>query len=211
MADTSPDLFSALLVVCRLTLIASSGRDRASAFLPRCGKAPIRSVGCVPFAKSNANGYLLSMRRGRKTKREEIQALNAVDRFYASTSNREPQFQRELPKQRAPRKPSGKPLERDILRDIMDALRKHPAVATVQRRQSGVYQDGGRWIRVGVRGEADISGILKGGRAYAIEVKRPGRLPDERQTEFLNRIQAAGGVAGVASSVAEALQIIARR
>ena len=117
---------------------------------------------------------------------------------------------RPVPKERAARKPSGKPLEADILRDILKALRAHPAVATVERRQSGVFRDGNRFVRVGQRGLPDISGMLHGGRAYAIEVKRPGRLADERQAEYLNRIQAAGGCAGVASSVSEAIAIVER-
>ena len=116
-----------------------------------------------------------------------------------------------LPKQRGPRapsKPSGKPLERDVLRAILRALKNHPLVAMVQRRQSGVFREGDRFVRVGKRGEADVSGILKGGRSFAIEVKRPGGKPSELQTEFIRCVIAAGGVAGVATSVEEALAII---
>ena len=91
----------------------------------------------------------------------------------------------------------------------MQALRRHPKVATVERRQSAVFMEGNRYVRVGRRGEADISGILKGGRAFAIEVKRPGGKPNEKQLQFLERIRAAGGIAGCATSVTEAEAIIA--
>lgn len=155
------------------------------------------------------------MRRGRKTKREEIKGLNAAHR-YVSTFSMKPgaaelaeTFCRPVPKERAPRKPSGKPLERDIVREIISALRKHPHVASVQRRQSGVFRDGERWIRVGQVGESDIGGMLHGGRAFEIEVKVPGREPDERQAARIEKIRAAGGIAGCAHSVEEAIALIA--
>ena len=51
--------------------------------------------------------------------------------------------------------------------------------------------------------------ILQGGRAFAIEVKRPGGRANERQEQFLERIRAAGGIAGCATSVEQAIAIIA--
>ncbi len=151
------------------------------------------------------------MRRGRKSKREEIKDLNAAFRYLGMSSGKEELAEtlcRPEPKRRAPRQPSGVPLEADILRDILLALRKHPKVARVERRQSGVFRDGDRWVRVGNKGQPDISGILHGGRAFQIEVKRPGKFPDDNQWRQINAIRAAGGIAGCAHSVAEALAIV---
>ena len=157
----------------------------------------------------------MKIRRGRPSRRDEIKAINAAHRFMALLSPKPgaeaiaESYCRPVPAERAPRKPSGKPLEAAILKDIMQALRRHPKVATVERRQSAVFMEGNRYVRVGRRGEADISGILKGGRAFAIEVKRPGGKPNEKQLQFLERIRAAGGIAGCATSVTEAEAIIA--
>ncbi len=118
-----------------------------------------------------------------------------------------PQFKSQVREYR-PRKPSGERLEKHILADILAALRKHPKVARVERRQSGVFVDGERFIRVGRRGEPDICGMLHGGRTFKIEVKRPGEEPDERQQRHLDETRAAGGIAGCAHSVEEAIVLL---
>jgi len=52
------------------------------------------------------------------------------------------------------------------------------------------------------KGIADILGVLPpDGKFLAIEVKRPGRKPTERQRQFLEQVEAAGGIALVAYSV----------
>jgi penicillin-binding protein-related factor A (putative recombinase) len=69
----------------------------------------------------------------------------------------------------------------------------------------------GKWERNGL---ADISGIIKGGRRLEIEVKRPRpRTPaikqcSEEQVRFLSHINAMGGLAFAASSVAEVKQYL---
>lgn len=141
--------------------------------------------------------------------------MNASHRFWASMSGK-PDAQakaealcRAVPRERkaAVRDPS-KVYEADILQAILKALRKHPKVARVERRQSGVFQDGGRWVKVGRRGDPDISGILHGGRVFGIEVKRPGEVPSEIQWQRINEINAAGGLAGWADSVEMALALL---
>lgn len=151
--------------------------------------------------------------RGRKTKREQILAINASHRFYESMSVN-PKVSAEtlcrpVPKERkaAVRDPS-KVYEADILREILKALRSHPKVARVERRQSGVFQNGNRWIRVGRRGDPDIGGFLKGGRVFGIEVKRDGLEPTELQQARIDEIRAAGGLAGCAHSVEEAFALL---
>lgn len=141
-------------------------------------------------------------RNGRKSPAEQKRLINAAFDFYGI-----PQFKSAV-RDYKPRKPSGKPLERNILPAIMQALRKHPRVASVQRRQSGVFLSGNRTVRVGSPGEPDISGMLQGGRSFVIEVKVPGREPSATQQAHIDRVKAAGGIAGCAHSVEEALAII---
>lgn len=85
--------------------------------------------------------------------------------------------------------------ERDIRRAIIEALRS--AGATVHP-QTGAY---------GSRGTPDLLACYRG-RFVAIEVKAPrGRL-SELQAARIEAIRAAGGVAGVARSVDEALALL---
>ena len=115
------------------------------------------------------------------------------------------------PKRTRKRSASGKPLEKHILKAILDALRHHPDVAIVDRRQVGEFVDGERHIRVGIPGVGDISGMMKGGRYFEIEVKREGGRTTDAQVTRLNRIRNGGGIAGVARSVEDALTILRQR
>ena len=97
----------------------------------------------------------------------------------------------------APRQPSARP-EADVLRTVLAALRRHPAVAWVERVNSGVVEVDGRWIRYGWVGSADVIGQLADGRFLAVECKAPAGRVSEAQQAFLDRVTAAGGVAFVA-------------
>lgn len=57
-----------------------------------------------------------------------------------------------------------------------------------------------RYIRCGLKGQADVMGILPGGRMLAIEVKRPGKGPTADQVAFMRRVNRLGGVAFWATS-----------
>lgn len=59
----------------------------------------------------------------------------------------------------------------------------------------------------GTRGEADIHACMSG-RFIAIEVKRPGQKPTPLQLARLAQIAAAGGLAFVATSVADVAQML---
>ena len=102
-----------------------------------------------------------------------------------------------MPTPAAPRQPSARP-ESDVLRDVLAALRRHPAVAWVERVNSGVIEVDGRWIRYGWVGAADVIGQLADGRFLAVECKAPAGRVSEAQRAFLDRVTAAGGVAFVA-------------
>jgi hypothetical protein len=84
----------------------------------------------------------------------------------------------------------------------------------VWRTNSGVlpmeYKGKTRMVRMSRAGTSDILGVAKGGRFLAIEVKLPKRKKNvtEAQQLFLEDIQRRGGVAGVATTIEEALTII---
>ena len=145
-------------------------------------------------------------RRGRQSKRERQLAINAVFRFYGT-----PQFQTEVKpmRQRSTPGADGRPLERDVLKAIIQALRLDPRVARVERNQSGVFQDDERYIRVGTPGKLDLTVYLKSGRFAELEVKRDERTkPDERQLQRIEHIIRSGGIAGWCWSIESALALL---
>lgn len=127
---------------------------------------------------------------------------------------RPPPPRKRLPKMDAPHKP----LERDIQKAIIEALRLHPRVLKVVRFNSGGSMHtgaNGRDYLVMFSSEPvpDLFVLLKGGFAW-LEVKRPGwsrptDLREERQAAFLEAVRAAGGIGQFVRSVEEALAEIA--
>jgi hypothetical protein len=91
-------------------------------------------------------------------------------------------------------------------RDVLYAVSGYLFVKGIfhWRNNTGAYKEGSRYIRYGAPGSSDIIGICPDGRFLAVECKRPrgGRLT-EKQREFLGRVNAAGGVGIVATSVEE--------
>ncbi len=113
-------------------------------------------------------------------------------------------------KPRAKRSASNVPLESDVLRAVMQFLRLHPRVAWVCRMNSGVFQDGDRFIRANTqRGMSDILGMLHGGRLFACECKRPGGTLMPHQQEFLETIRCNGGLAFVATCIEDVQRSLA--
>lgn len=100
------------------------------------------------------------------------------------------------------------PLEKHVLAAALKALHRDPRVAFVQRQQSGLFQEGLRTIRVGTPGLLDINGMLKGGRYFELEAKRPGNKPDLRQAQRIAFVIQHGGVSGYFTSAAEALALL---
>jgi hypothetical protein len=156
-------------------------------------------------------------RRGRPTLRETLTLNKAACDFYAAAGDKPPRESVMLnalpPKRHRVKRPvDGKPAapyERDVLVQIIKALRADPRVAGVERNQSGVFQDGNRYIRVGVRGKLDLTVYLKTGRFAEIEVKRDAKTkPDPHQIERISTIKAEGGIAGWAWSAESALAIL---
>lgn len=80
----------------------------------------------------------------------------------------------------------------------------------VQRTNSAMlYTKDGRPVRIGIPGQSDLCGHRLGdGRAFYIEIKKPGEEPRENQERFLRQMCASGALAGVAHSVEEAVEIV---
>jgi hypothetical protein len=130
-----------------------------------------RIAGTHGFTTAPDTGDSVFKRRGRPTLRETLTLNKAACDFYAAAGDKPPRESVMLnalpPKRHRVKRPvDGKPAapyERDVLVQIIKALRADPRVARVERNQSGVFQDGNRYIRVGVRGKA-----------------RPNCLPEDR-------------------------------
>lgn len=138
--------------------------------------------------------------------------------FYADMAGR-PRMEMVIPpkRDRIRRPVDDKPVvyEKDIQKAILDALKLRQDVVFVGRfnRGQAVATDGygnTRYTNFNtVKGFPDIHGLLLGGRAFYIEVKRPdaGR-ESEDQRAFLDKVLGGGAFAGVARSVEEAMQIL---
>ena len=76
----------------------------------------------------------------------------------------------------------------------------------------GLTKDG-RFFSTGVpRGFSDLFGVRKSdGRAVFIEVKTPKGRPTKQQINFINRMRAAGAIAGICRSAEGAVKLINER
>jgi hypothetical protein len=155
---------------------------------------------------------MTTRKRGRLSRREQIESVNRGLRAWGAMFGKPEVAEKlstQLPVTRAPRHASGRPLERNVLRAVMQALRYDPRVLRVERNQSGVFQDGNRYVRVGSRGKLDLTVYLKSGRYAELEVKRDERTkPDPRQQRRIDEIKQGGGIAGWCWSVESALAIL---
>ena len=107
--------------------------------------------------------------------------------------------------------------ESEIQRDITKALIKMPDIAFYTTNTTGKVLYRKVWITVGKwfngskdsnDGLSDITGMTIEGIYFAIEVKQPGKEPTEEQWRFINYVIDNGGLAGYATSILEAEQII---
>lgn len=98
--------------------------------------------------------------------------------------------------------------EANILNEVMIALSQ--AGCLIWRNNVGAWKDpSGRVVRYGVggKGGSDLLGIAPDGRFLAIETKTAkGRVRPEQET-FIAAVKRAGGRAGIARSVEDALKI----
>jgi len=104
--------------------------------------------------------------------------------------------------------------------DVLQAIRLHlsfnPDILLFRNNVGALKDRDGRLIKYGLSpGSSDLIGFMRrSGVAIflAIEVKAPGAYTDPKrlaaQTNFIRIIKEAGGIAGFASSVQEAEEII---
>ncbi len=76
---------------------------------------------------------------------------------------------------------------------------------TIWRNNTGAIAVGGRFVRFGAPGSADLLGVADGGQFIAIEVKAPRGRQSERQKAWQMMIERHGGVYVLARSVGEAV------
>lgn len=156
--------------------------------------------------------------RGRPSEADKKRANNAAFDFLGMPQFKTPVRERQA---RIRRPVDGKPvvpIEKEIQKTILAALALRRDVVFVGRfnRGQAVATDAYGETRYtpfnSVRGFPDIHGLLIGGRAFYIEVKRPHpnyEKPSPEQQTFLDAAKAGGAAAGVAVSVEEAEAILA--
>lgn len=103
--------------------------------------------------------------------------------------------------------------EGDLVRVILQWLAAYRILAW--RTNTGAARlprpgGGSRFVRFGPRGHPDIAGVLPGGRALYIEVKRPGQRLRTEQIDFLARLERAGAVAFRAESMKDVALALVR-
>jgi hypothetical protein len=156
--------------------------------------------------------------RARLTLRETMLRNQASMDLYAALSDK-PRVELRVPdapKPRAPAKPSGNPSEAQVLKAVLQFLKVHPKVAVIYRVNSGTFternRDGStRYVRANTqRGMTDLCGTMKDARSIYIEVKSATGRVQPHQAEFIERVRAAGAVAGVVRSVDDAIELLAR-
>jgi len=99
--------------------------------------------------------------------------------------------------------------EADIQTDIKDALLKSGLAIVCKVKTNGLLRgSNGRRYSMGQDGMLDLYGMTKTGRYFEIEVKMPGEKPTIDQKQRIEKIQRYGGIAGWATSIDEALEVI---
>jgi len=155
--------------------------------------------------------------KGRISLREQIERNQKALDQHAELSGK-PRVVLDIPpapvKRVAPQ-PSVRPLEKDVQKAILSMIRWRTDVVFYGRfnRGTAVYygQDGKpRHIVFNtVPGFTDIHGMLTSGRAFYIECKRDAKeKPTADQLEFIGKIKAVGGIAGVAWTVEMAQDLL---
>jgi len=108
--------------------------------------------------------------------------------------------------------------EGDIQREITKMLIKSPDIAFYTVNTTGKVMYRKFWITIGKwfssqykndhDGLSDITGMKIDGTYFAIEVKAEGKEPTIDQWNFINHVNEHGGLAGYATSVKAAEEII---
>jgi hypothetical protein len=102
--------------------------------------------------------------------------------------------------------------EIDIQQDILLALGQRSDLCRLWRINAGTTRawDAPRAIKGAPAGHPDVTGIIKGGRWFGLEVKKPGEKQTEQQVRFEAMVVRFGGLYAVVRSVAEAIATVER-
>jgi hypothetical protein len=117
------------------------------------------------------------------------------------------------PRKIAIKGPAVYPSEAEVQNAILQYLRVHPKVAFAIRINSGgaieTYNGVERYISYhSQKGLSDIFGVMKGGKAYFLEVKsKTGRLSPD-QDAFLVKALDAGALAGCVRSIEDVEKVL---
>lgn len=107
--------------------------------------------------------------------------------------------------------------ETTVQNAILDMLLVHRKVGWAMVVTTGEFKVRGGYITTGHyideegkrrTGMSDIIGQLTDGRLFAIEVKQPGKEPEDEQYRYIDMVKKNGGVAGWADNVSDAKDII---
>jgi VRR-NUC domain-containing protein len=102
------------------------------------------------------------------------------------------------------------PLESDIQKQCLQWLALHQFRVWRQNSGAAKLRDGNgkaRFIRFAAAvGVPDVVGWLPGGRFLGIEFKRPGKSPTADQQQFLDRLNADGGLGLCVHSLEELIE-----
>ena len=146
------------------------------------------------------------------TFRQRMAANEAALKAMSPTGELPEQMQRGFDEIRPPpprkyerRRQPNEPSEAQTLKAGLEYLERHPRVAACWRQNAGSLIVGVRghehMVRFGPKGIADVIGYLKGGRFLAVEFKAPHGKLMPHQREFLDAVNAAGGLAFMARSI----------
>ena len=97
--------------------------------------------------------------------------------------------------------------ETSLQNKIIVALCERGCYATNHTVGDFFTKYGGR-VSVGIPGESDIWGHRPDGIAFYVEVKMPGETPRKNQLDFIEAMKNTGAIAGWATSIPEALNIV---
>ena len=109
------------------------------------------------------------------------------------------------------------PLEAQVLRNVMHVLQRHPLVGAVWRTNTAAghltRRSGGpsQFMRFGFKGQPDLCGYLRDGRALYVEVKRPSGEVTPEQRTFIDRAAHHGCMAFVARGIDDVMAALETR
>ena len=99
--------------------------------------------------------------------------------------------------------------EAKVQRAIMEFLQYHPKVAFAFRLNAGMIRtENGGMVRLAPAGVSDIIGMTIDGHFFAVEVKAGKNRPTPRQQEFVDQVNKDGGLAFVAWSVDDCIEVL---